>query len=57
MGVHRSLVLSLLAHWVRVEREDEGLTWWEAARWTARVLLLDLVPAILLWEFQELLEC
>jgi len=55
LGVHRFLVLSLLAylltHWVRVEREDEGLTWREAGERAARVLLPDFLVWVL---FQEL---
>ncbi|WP_119313406.1 transposase [Calidithermus terrae] len=58
LGVHRFLVLSLLAyllaHWVRVEREDEGLTWREAAGWAARLLLPELVVQGVLRELHAL---
>ncbi len=58
VGVHRFLVLSLLAyllaHWVRMEREDEGLTWWEAAGWAARLLLPELVVQGVLQELHAL---
>lgn len=58
LGVHRFLALSLLAyllaHWVRVEREDEGLTWREAAGWAARLLLPELVVQGVLRELHAL---
>lgn len=58
LGVHRFLVLSLLAyllaHWVRVEREDEGLTWQEEAGWAARLLLPELVVQGILRELHTL---
>lgn len=58
LGVHRFLPLSLLAyllaHWVRVEREDEGLTWREAAGWAARLLLPELVVQGVLRELHAL---
>ncbi len=58
LGVHRFLVLSLLAYllayWVRMEREDEGLTWREAAGWAARLLLPELVVQGVLRELHAL---
>ncbi|MBI5812381.1 MAG: transposase [Meiothermus silvanus] len=58
LGVHRFRVLSLLAyllaHWVRVEREDQGLTWQEAARESLRLLLPGLVAQAALGELHAL---
>ena len=58
LRVHRFLVLSLLAYllayWVRMEREDEGLTWREAAGWAARLLLPELVVQGVLRELHAL---
>jgi len=54
LGVHRFLVLCflayLLAHWVRMEQEGEGLTWREAARESLRLLLPGLVAQAALGE-------
>ncbi len=58
IGVHRFLVLSLLAyllaHWVRVERRDEELTWRETAGWAARLFLSELVVQGVLRELDAL---
>jgi len=58
LGVHRFLVLCflayLLAHWVRMEQEGEGLTWREAARGSLRLLLPGLVAQAALGELHAL---
>ena len=58
LGVHRFLVLCflayLLAHWVRMEQEGEGLTWREAARESLRLLLPGLVAQAALGELHAL---
>ncbi len=55
MGVHRFLVLSLLAyllaHWVRVGREG-GLVWREAGVLVVRVLLPEVLVQVLVRELQ-----
>ena len=54
LGARRFLVLRflayLLAHWVRMEQEGEGLTWREAARESLRLLLPGLVAQAALGE-------
>ena len=54
LEVHRFLVLCLLAyllaHWVRIEQEGEGLTWREASRESLRLLLPGLVAQATLRE-------
>ena len=58
LGVHRFLVLSflayLLAHWVRLAPDGGGLSWREAGREAARLLLPEVVLRVLMAELGAL---
>ncbi|MFD3006159.1 transposase, partial [Thermus tengchongensis] len=58
LGVHRFLVLSflayLLAHWVRLAPGEGVLSWREAGREAARLLLPEVVLRVLMAELGAL---